>query len=190
MKNTKTKKLVTCAIMIALATVLSMFKLGIKMPLGGSLTLLSMLPICLVSIMFGLNWGFVSAFIYSVIQLLIDLPEAMGWGMDAKTWIGMIIFDYIVAFTALGIAGIFRNKGSLGAMLGGVLALVLRYISHIISGTIFFAVWMPEGWSNPFIYSVCYNGAFMLPEIILTAVGLYFIVKVPEIQKLYMTTND
>ena len=189
MKNTKTKKLVTCAILIALATVLSLFTLGIKMPLGGSLTLLSMVPICLISIMFGLNWGFASAFVYSVIQLLIDLPAALGWGMDGKTWIGMIIFDYLVAFTVLGIAGKFRKKGSLGAMLGGVLALVLRYVSHIISGTIFFAMWMPEEWSSPLIYSICYNGAFMLPEIILTAIGLYFIVKVPEIQKLYVT-ND
>ena len=176
-------KLATTAMFVALATVLSIIPTGIKMPLGGSLTILSMLPICLISIMFGLKWGFAGSLVYAVIQFLLDLSSAMGWGMNAVQWAGMIVFDYFIAFTILGIAGIFRNKGSVGAMLGGVLALFLRFVSHVISGVFFFAVWMPEGWNNVFLYSVSYNGAFMLPEMILTGIALFFIIKIPVVKR-------
>lgn len=176
-------KLATTAILVAMATVLSIIPLGIKMPLGGSLTPLSMLPICLISVMFGLKWGFAGSLVYALIQFLLDLSSAMGWGMNAVQWTGMIVFDYFIAFTILGIAGLFRNKGRVGALLGGVLALFLRFVSHVISGVFFFSVWMPEGWSSPLFYSVCYNGAFMLPEIVLTGIALFFIVKIPVVSK-------
>ena len=176
MKNTKLQKLCVCAIMIALSTVLSLVKIW-TMPLGGSLTLLSMLPVCFISIYYGLGAGFASAFVYSLIQLALDIPAAMSWGMDARMWAGCVAFDYIIAFTVLGIAGIFRKKGYGGIIAGTVLACVLRFISHVISGTIFFDIWMPEGWNNPFIYAICYNGAFMLPEVILTSIGAFFVYK-------------
>ena len=174
--------------MIALATVLSLIQV-FKLPLGGSITPLSMLPICLLSVMFGLKWGFASSLIYAIIQLMLDLSSAMSWGMNATQWVGMIIFDYIVAFTVLGIAGIFRKHGSTGAMLGGMLALFLRFVSHFISGVFFFSVWMPEEWNNVLLYSLCYNGAFMLPELILTAAALFGIVKIPIIKRYISAVN-
>ena len=162
MKNTKTKILVECAILIALSTVLSLVKVW-TMPLGGSITLLSMLPVCYISIRHGLKWGLFSSFIYSCVQLFLDLGAAMSWGLTVGRWIGMIAFDYIIAFTVLGIAGLFAKKGMAGVMAGTAAAVFLRFISHIISGTFVFDIWMPEGWANPFVYSLVYNVTFMLP---------------------------
>ena len=170
MKNAKLRKLTLCAVMIALSTVLSMVKV-IQMPFGGSVTLLSMLPVCFISLYFGVGTGMVTAFAYSLIQLLLDLPAAMSWGMTPTMWVGSILFDYIIAFSVLGLAGLFRKKGLPGAGLGVVLVCVLRFISHFISGSIFFAIWMPEEFSSPFVYSLVYNGAYMLPEMIVTAIG-------------------
>ena len=177
-----------CAVMIALSTVLSLIKVW-KMPLGGSVTALSMLPICLVSVMFGLKWGLGSAFVYAVIQLMFDLPEAMGWALTPGVWVGMIFFDYLIAFTVLGISGIFRRHKEYGALLGVCLAMFLRFASHIISGTIFFAEWMPEDWSSPFLSSVSYNGTFMLPELIFTGAALFALLKFSAIKKIVFEQN-
>ena len=181
-------KLCTCAVMLALAAALSLIKI-FEMPLGGSITPLSMLPLCLLSVMFGLKWGLGSAFVYSVIQLLLGLPAAMGWGMTPTVWVGMIIFDYLIAYTVLGIAGVFRQKKEVGALLGACLALFCRFVSHVISGTFFFDIWMPEGWSSAFLYSVCYNGAYMLPELVLTAAVLFGILKIPAVKKVVFEQN-
>ena len=77
MKNKRTQKLIECAIFIALATVLSLVKI-IPMPFGGSVTLLSMLPIIIISYRHGLKWGIPSALIYSVIQGLLDVSVISG----------------------------------------------------------------------------------------------------------------
>ncbi|MBO4860962.1 MAG: energy-coupled thiamine transporter ThiT [Clostridia bacterium] len=191
MKNENRKHLYTlteCAVLIALAAALSLIKLW-KMPLGGSVTPLSMLPICLISVMFGLRWGLGSAFVYAIIQLMFDLPEAMGWGLTPAIWVGMILFDYLVAFTVLGLAGIFRRKKELGALLGTCLAMFLRFVSHVISGTIFFDIWMPENWSSPFLYAISYNGLFMLPELIMTGVTLFFLLKISAVKNLVFEQN-
>ncbi|MCX7657481.1 MAG: energy-coupled thiamine transporter ThiT [Oscillospiraceae bacterium] len=177
-----TKKLVTSAIMLALASVLSTIKI-FQMPLGGSITLLSMLPVVLLSIKYGTKWGFFSAFAYSLIQFALDFPSLMGYGYTAFIWAGSIVFDYLIAFTILGIAGIWRDKGFKGIMGGIALALCSRFLSHVISGSIFFAIWCPDGWS-PIPYAICYNGAFMLPELIFTLAGAAILFKLPQTNRL------
>ena len=179
MKNTK--KLVESAVMICLATVLSLITV-LKMPLGGSVTLLSMLPICIISIKYGIKHGLFTAFIYSLLQLVLDIGSLMSWGLTVYTWIGSILFDYIFAYTLVGIAGIFGKKKFVHIISGISLALILRFVSHIISGTIFFAALTPENW-NCFIYSICYNGAYMLPEIIFTIIGSALIYKIKQFSK-------
>lgn len=170
MKNEKTRTLVECALLVAMATVLSLVKIW-SMPLGGSVTLLSMLPICLISVRHGMKWGVASAFVYSLIQLFLDLGAMLSWGLTPAMFIGSLLLDYIVAFTVLGLAGAFRNKGFAGIMAGVFMAIFLRFVSHVISGTIIFDIWMPEEWTNPFLYSICYNGAFLLPETIITMIA-------------------
>ena len=80
MKNSKTLALVEGAAMIALATVLSLIKVY-KLPWGGSITLLSMVPICIFSIKRGIGYGMAVSFLYSLVQLFMDLGEILGWGL-------------------------------------------------------------------------------------------------------------
>lgn len=184
--QTKTKKLVTCAVMVALATVLSLIKVY-KLPLGGSITLLSMLPICMLSLKYGLKWGLASSFVYSTFQLFLGLKDLMSWGLTAKMWVGSIIFDYLLAFTLIGLAGIFRNKGLPGIVSGISLALILRFASHFVSGCIFFGIW--SEWDNIYLYSIAYNGSFMLPELIFTVAGAIALFKVPQTRKLLLSDD-
>ncbi len=185
-KNSKIEKLVTSAVLIALAAVLSMIKVY-KLPLGGSITLLSMLPICLISLKYGIKWGFVCSFLYGALQLGLSLGEVMSWGLDVRMWIGCIVFDYLLAFGILGLSGIFRNRTTPLMLTGVGLAVFLRFVSHFISGAIFFDVWMPEEFSNPCFYSLIYNGSYMLPEMIFTLIGAGIIFGVPVIRKLIKT---
>ncbi len=172
--------MIECAIMVALATGLSFITL-FKLPLGGSVTVLSMLPICMLSIRHGIKWGLIGGLLHAVIQLLIDLSAVLSWGLSPAAIVGCFLLDYIVAFTVLGLAGIFRKHGKTGMILGICFALFLRFVSHVLSGTIIFDVWMPEEWSNPFVYSICYNGSFMLPELVLTCVAALGLVSIPQI---------
>lgn len=188
-QSTKILKLAESAIMVALATVLSLIPI-IEMPLGGSLTLLSMLPICFISIRYGLKWGLGSAFVYSVLQLMLSIGKIVGWGLTPVILLGCIFLDYLIPFTLIGLAGIFRKKGTAGMFLGIILALSLRFLSHFISGVV---LWthveqfelFGRSWENrPFLYSFLYNGCFMLPEIVMTAVGAWLLTRVPMIRKL------
>ena len=188
--NSAVYKLVLSALLIALATVLSFVKI-VKLPLGGSITLLSMLPIVMISIMFGLKWGFGSAFVYSVIQLFFGIVSdgLLAWGLTPVMLVGTILLDYLVAFTVLGIAGVFAKKGYKGICGGIVLAFVLRFISHFISGYVIFKkLEQFELFGNlfensPVLYSIAYNGMYMLPELILTTIAALILFKQPIIKK-------
>lgn len=182
-KKPDIKKLTMSAVMIALSTVLSLVTV-MKMPLGGSVTLFSMLPVCMLSIMYGCRWGIVCAFIYSLGQLALDIAGVAGWGLTPVAFAGCVVFDYLAAFTLLGLAGMFRAKGVPGYIAGIALAVALRMVSHIISGVIFFSSWAPEGW-NPFVYSLSYNGAYMVPEFIFTFAGAIILLKEPHAAKLF-----
>ena len=154
------------AIMLALAFALSSAKLS-EMPLGGSVTVASMLPIVLIAYMYGTRWGLVSAAVYSFIQLAfgaftgggyvislftVGSDDFMGYG--AAVWICLI--DYLLAYTLLGFGGIFRNKlkKAPALVLGTVLALGLRYLAHIVSGYIFFGAWAEWFFSQEGFYAI------------------------------------
>lgn len=182
-KKVNIKRLTMSAVMIALSAALSMVKV-FEMPLGGSVTLLSMLPVCMLSIMYGCRWGLFSAFVYSLSQLAMGIAGVLGWGLTPAALVGCIAFDYIIAFTVLGFSGLFRRHGVPGYIGGIALAIGFRMISHIISGVIFFASWAPEGW-NPFVYSLSYNGAYMVPEFVFTFAGAVLLLKEPHTAKLF-----
>jgi thiamine transporter len=160
--------------MVSLATVLSIFKL-IEMPSGGSVTIASMLPMVILAYRNGIGWGLGSGLVYAAIQQLLglnDLSYVTGW----QSVLAVILLDYIVAFTVVGLGGIFRKvtKSQRNAFVyGTILVSVLRYVCHVISGA---TVW--AGLSIPneaaLIYSIGYNATYMLPEaIILTSVAYY-----------------
>lgn len=175
--NSKTRVMAECAVLVAMSVVLSMIKVW-QMPLGGSITLVSMLPVCIISIRHGLKWGFLSSTLYALIQLFfgITMDGLLGWGLTAGMLIGCMLFDYILAFAVLGIAGIFRKKGQAGIYCGIALAFVLRFISHFLSGYVIFS--NLEQWElfgkvfegAPAMYSICYNGLYMLPELVISMI--------------------
>ncbi|MDR0943290.1 MAG: energy-coupled thiamine transporter ThiT [Ruminococcus sp.] len=183
-KNTLLNRLVISAIFIALAIVLSNIKIY-ALPLGGAVTLLSMLPICLLSLKYGVKWGIVCAFLYSIAQIMLDLGSIMSWGLTVYTWIGCLLFDYLLPFTGLGLAGIFGKKNT-GRIIAGIsLVLVFRFICHFISGAIVFAIWCPEGW-NVYHYSIVYNGSYILPEMVMTIAAAIALFKVPATRNLLL----
>ena len=140
-KNTKklsARQLVFCAAAIALGTVLSNIKL-FRFPTGGSITLLSMLIVTLPGYWFGLGAGLMTGVAYGVLQLLID-PYVL--------FPAQLIVDYLLAFGALGLSGLFYSKKH-GLAKGYVTGILGRYLFAVISGWIFFGTYAWEGW-NPF----------------------------------------
>ena len=175
MEHTKTRKLVESAIMIALATVLSLLKLA-DLPYGGSVTLASMLPIALIAYRNGLGWGLGSGLAYGVLQQLLGL-KTLTYVTGAGSVIAVILLDYIIAFTVMGLAGIFRRTPmpqAASLTVGVVFSCALRYICHVISGA---TVW--AGLSIPttavLAYSLAYNATYMIPETIVTALAAFYI---------------
>ena len=142
MKNSKTLILVEGAVMVALATVLSFIRL-FKLPWGGSVTLLSMLPITLFSIKRGIKAGMVASVLFALIQFFQGVMDGLfGWGLTPGMLIACILLDYLVAFSVLGVAGLFRKKGLPGWICGISLAVVLRFFCHFLSGIV---IWKSVG---------------------------------------------
>lgn len=187
MKNEKVLTLVEGAVMVALATVLSFIKI-INLPWGGSITLLSMLPIVVFSLKRGIGHGLAASFVYSLIQFGQGCAEGIfGWGLTPVALVACIFIDYIFAFTVLGIAGIFRKHGTPGMIGGSVLAMTLRLVCHYTSGVLIFGsfgeLWNGLTINEPWLYSLLYNGAYMLPEIVFTTVGVVILLSVPQAKK-------
>lgn len=190
----KTKLLAEGAAMVALATVLSFIRI-IKMPWGGSVTLLSMLPIVIFSIKNGVKNGLIVSFAFSLIQFLQGIMDGLfGWGLTPASLVACILIDYLLAFTVLGLAGLFRNNGLKGWILGIVLAVALRLFMHFLSGVIiwhsFGELWGGFFTENSVLYSLLYNGAYMLPEMIFTTIGAVVLLKAPQTRKLILEDNE
>lgn len=181
-KKENIQRLCVTAVLVALSTALSLVKVW-QMPLGGSVTLLSMLPVAMISVLYGPTWGFAGAFVYSLTQFGFGIMSGLfGWGLTPVALVGAILLDYILPFTFLGVSGIFRQKGYIGVCLGTALAVALRFICHFLSGAIIFDIWCE--WDSAWIYSLCYNGAYMLPELILTTIGATALFSSKQIKKL------
>lgn len=157
-KKLSARQLVFCAAAIALGTVLSNIKL-FRFPTGGSITLLSMLIVTLPGYWFGLGAGLMTGVAYGVLQLLID-PYVL--------FPAQLIVDYLLAFGALGLSGLFYSKKH-GLAKGYVTGILGRYLFAVISGWIFFGTYAWEGW-NPFFYSLVYNGIYIFSEAAVTII--------------------
>ena len=152
----KTRTLVECALMIALGTVLANIKI-FEMPNGGSITLLSMLPFILLQMLLGFY-----------------APPAPG----LLPLVGMILLDYVLAFTLLGLAGAiakpFKNR-LVGVAVGTAAVCGIRFLCSFLSGVL---IWGNLSDGLPaWTYSLTYNGSYMLPETILTTVAAVLIYK-------------
>ena len=175
MKHNTTRKLAESAVFIALATILSMLK--IDLPFGGGITIVSMLPIVLISHRWGWKWGLPTAFVYSLIQLLLGLDN-VGYATSFVMAAGVVMLDYVIAYTVLGFSGLFdrlmgKTRWSIAA--GIAATFTLRFVCHLITGAWIWGEWMPESFmnmtmTNPWIYSFLYNGWYMLAELVVTEI--------------------
>ena len=206
-KTTNVKRLTTSAIMLAMATVLALVCAYIpflNLPFGGGFTIASMLPIVIISYMYGMKWGFFVSITYSCIQIIMDLVLGKGstiialFTPSSEDYMGLVaaiailLIDYLLAYSLLGLGGVFRNRiknKTIAIVLGVIVALFARYLCHILSGYIFYGAWAEwfftqdgfykignfvldvfDGKMLSLVYSIFYNGLFMIPEIIITAI--------------------
>lgn len=186
--NVKIKSLIEGAIMVALAAVLCWIRV-FKLPWGGSVTLVSMLPIMIYSIKYGVKKGILVSFVFSLIQLAQGIADGLfGWGLTPVMLAACIFLDYIGAYTVIGIAGIFNKKGTGGYIAGLITAGAARFLFHFLSGVViwhsFGELWKGFSTDNEWLYSLLYNGAYMLPEILFTVIGAVVILKIPQTKKL------
>ncbi len=187
--NKKTLLLAEGAVMVALATVLSFIRI-VKFPWGGAITVLSMLPIIVYAIRYGVARGLAVSFVYSLVQLGqgILFDGLFGWGLTPTALVCCIFLDYVGAFGVLCIAGAFGNKKTPALVLGTVLAMALRFLMHYISGVFIFhsfgELWQGFSTDNTYLYSLLYNGAYMLPETVFTTVGAIILFKAPQVRRL------
>lgn len=170
-KNT-TKQLVFSAMAIALATVIATFIKLPSLPFGGSVTLFSMLVVCLVGYWYGPTTGIIAAFAYGVLQFITGpyVVHPM-----------QVLLDYPLAFAALGLSGFFYKKKN-GLILGYIAGVCGRFFFHTVSGLIFYTAYVPDlGGSIKAIFAgIVYNLSYILPEAVITLVLL----AIPAIRKM------
>ena len=209
----KTKRITESAMLLAVAIVLELVsKMFIpEMPFGGQITLVSMLPVVLISYRHGVKWGLVAGVAYAMLEMAIGAktvaaafqPGYFGDGIMLLNAFVMCVLDYLVAFTALGLGGCFRNRienRGVALLCGSLVALGARYLAHVLSGYILFSGWAewfftqdgfpawganlvaslsPQGLG--LVYSLVYNGMYMIPEMLITAVVALLLARVPRI---------
>lgn len=207
--NQRTKKLTVSAVLIALGTVLALlttFIPPLNLPYGGSITVFAMVPLVAIGYMYGAKWGLLAGVVYGLLQMVLGATSGVFQGAEAYVAIFSALLDYIVAYMVIGLSGMFKNKIKnpvVAIALGALVVCILRYLMHVISGAVFFgsyaewfftqeglAEWGTgvlnsfSGWSLATVYSVCYNGMYMLPETIITIVGAVVIMGIKPIRQL------
>lgn len=212
--NRKTKKITTIGVMIALGTILSLIKVY-ELPYGGSITLASMVPVVILGYKYGMKWGLFSGFVFSVINAVLGATASQAFAgmydpdnaaVSVLKIIAMALLDYVIAFTVLGTAGMFRKKignDAAALSLGAGVAVLLRFAAHFLSGFLLwgsYAEWFfTEQMNNEFgksvlarfsgnglaaVYSLVYNGSFMLPELVITVAVCLVLISIKPLRKL------
>lgn len=168
-----TRQLVESAIMIAIGTILSMITIASPWKLGGGITVCSMLPLVILSFRHGTKVGVFASCVYGLIQMIIGFSNVQ-YATNFIMAMGIVLFDYIVAFGVVGFSAIFKplmKNGLLSIIAGVVFTFTLRFLCHFVTGVwIWEALWPNElGWAAS-LWSLAYNASYMLPEIILTCI--------------------
>ncbi len=158
------------AILIAAAEILSFLPLY-KLPWGGSIDF-AMLPVLLFCVRWGFGPGMVVSCAHAIFQILFDIQNAISWES--------IIGDFLLAYAVLGVAGLFKGRFVPAA----IAACSLRFLVHYVVGATIWAESMPETFfgmtmTTPWFYSVLYNGAYMLPDLVLILAVYFLLCKTP-----------
>ena len=162
-----TRVLTEAALAIALAFVLGLIKV-FQMPFGGSISF-EMIPLILLALRQGTVVGMVTGAAYGLLNLVID---------PFVVHPVQVLFDYPLAFGALGLAGLFGPTVR-GAVFGAAVAVSARLACHFVSGVVFFASYAPEDW-NPYLYSAAYNAAYLVPSLGIALVVVVVLLKALE----------
>ena len=168
-----TRQLVESAIMIAIGTILSMITIASPWKLGGGITVCSMLPLVILSFRHGTKVGVFASCVYGLIQMIIGFSNVQ-YATNFVMAMGIVLFDYIVAFGVVGFSAVFKPvmKNRLLSIISGVVfTFTLRFVCHFGTGVwIWEALWPNElGWAAS-LWSLAYNASYMLPEIVLTCI--------------------
>ncbi len=164
--------MIEVAVMAGLALVLSFVKFGALWAMGGSISLV-MVPIFILAYRRGLKVGLLTGLLVGLLGLVTGATIVHPV---------QLVLDYPLAYSVLGVAGIFAAKRvqaipTLVMMITGlVLATTLRFLSHFSSGIIWFGQYAPDG-MNPVIYSALYNLSYLLPEMVITLAVMLFLAK-------------
>jgi thiamine transporter len=156
-----TKMLTFMGLAIALTAVLKMFKVY-QAPFGGSVTFGSMIPILLVGYFYGTEVGLLTGFVYGIVDLILG-PYILHPVQ--------VLFDYPLPFMMLGLIGLVKGKDKKFVFLGTLLAVVARFMCHYFAGVVFWGSYAPDGMS-PYLYSLLYNGSYLLFDSIIVLVIL------------------
>ncbi len=182
-QQTKLLRLVESALLLAVAAVLSMVKV-LDLPYGGSITACSALPILLVAYRHGTGWGLFTGFAYGLVQLLLGL-NALSYVTTPLSVAAVILLDYILAFMVLGLGGVFRRRcesQSRALLLGALLTGVLRYGLHVVAGcTVWAGLSIPD--TAALVYSLAYNATYMVPEILVTLLGVWYLSRALDVRE-------
>ena len=169
-KKMSTKQLVFCAMAMALAFVTSYVKV-FSLPWGGSVTLCSMLFIVLVANWYGVKTGVLVGLAYGILQFIQE-PFVLSFFQ--------VCCDYILAFAALGLAGLFTKK-SHGLIMGYLVAVLARGAFHALGGYLYWMDYMPDNFPTALksIYPIAYNYSFLLAEALITLI----IISIPAVSR-------
>ncbi len=162
MRRWGTRQLAESGVAVALAAALGMVKVY-QLPQGGSITAGSMVPVLALS----LRWGAWTGTVAGVLLGLVNFALEPVFLHPVQ-----FLLDYPLAFGALGLAGFFPKTPWLGVVTGGA----ARFVSHFLSGVVFFAQYAPRG-TSPALYSALYNGSYMLPEVVVSTVLTVLVLK-------------
>jgi thiamine transporter len=189
--------MVECSVLIAVSIILSFIKIY-EAPLGGSVTLFSMVPLMIISIRHGLSWGLGSSFIFSIFKLWMGAGN-FAYVPTVKGIIVVILLDYLVAYTSIGLAGAFRNlklsknektNVTVTTTMGVVFACVVRFVSHFVNGAVVWYEITKNGDWNEYVhtvgmwlYSFVYNITYIGPEAVMTIIAVPTIVMLLGILK-------
>lgn len=170
-------KLTESAVMLAIAFVLCLIPLA-RLPFDGTITVCSMLPVVIIAYRYGWKWGLLTGFVFSLLQIVGGgIGTLSAFTKTPGSFLLVFFLDYVIAFTVLGLAGVFRGriKSQRAELVAGtVLVCLLRYACHFLSGiTVWRDISIPMAGAVPF--SLIYNATYMLPETIITVLGAFMI---------------
>ncbi len=166
MKKYNTWRLAEAGIVIALFLILKQVKV-FEMPMGGSITAGAMVPL----LIFSFRWDGLSGVFVCAVAGVMDFILGTKYSFHPVS----LLFDYPIAYGMVGLAGFFGKKLA-GMLTGTVIGIFGRFACHVLSGVVVFASYTPEG-QNPLIYSILYNGTFLLPECIISFILVALILK-------------